>query len=450
MPATSEPDVRGGAPSRDRWRHLVLAYSCRHHLSTGPTPAVGAPHFSLSLSAQRLVAACERLGVRTIAVPRPEIFGSDISRRFLAPDGERIVHLAVGDYRTLRILKGAYNIAWVAWEYEAISTEPPEGRPSWENQLWVLSLFDEVWVGARFVRQVFEKHGLRNVYVVPAPVPDYNPLTSTKPRIEQIIGKIRCAPLLFDFTRWHCGPRSIAENMMPFARFMEGYDRPKVYLTIVNPGDGRKNVEASILGFLDFAEDAPRSLLLVKLVTGDDKPLQHVLWETLLLRLQRLVRRGIVRSDSVVFVPGFLDEEKMMQLIGAADFYLSTSFAEGQNLPVLEAMSRGTVVIAPIHTAMADYLNGDNCVPCDSHRVMADGETLTGYAIGSVSRYEVSRAHVAAALAAASSLPKEELARRRRSAASTVAGAYDLDGVAARIASRFEEALRRRPAAREV
>lgn len=404
--------------------------------------SVGAQHSSLSIAGGRYVTACERLGVRTIPVRRPEIYGSEVSRRFLAAEKDSLIHLAVGDYASLRVLKSAYNIACVAWEYDAISSTTFDRESPWKNQLWTLGLFDEVWVGASFVKEAFQRQGLPKVHVVPPPVPECPEFDQTKPKIEEIIGRSPCAPLLFDFTNWDQSRRLLTENTVEFVRFfgsVAAAGRPKVYLTIVNPGDHRKNIEASMLGFLRFVQVHPNSLLVIKMVAERDRTLTDVVWNTLRVQLERLFQRSLLRNDAVVFVHDFLEEKRLLQLVRSADFYLSTSFAEGANLPVLEAMACGTNVISPIHTAMADYLTDDNCIPCRSRKVAVDGETVTGYRIGAVSRNEVTSEDVADALAKSAALPPRELERRRRNALATIAGRYDIGGVARSIESRFEE-----------
>ena len=437
-----------------KWANAVLAYSCRQQLTKrSEETAVGAQHSSLSLAGERYLAACARLGVRTVLVRRPEIYGSDVSRQFLAAENEPLIHLATGDYASLRVLKSAYNIACVAWEYDAISTTTFDRESPWKNQRWTLGLFDEVWVGASFVKQAFERQGLPNVHVVPPPVPECPEFDQKiKPRIEEVIARSPCAPLLFDFTNWDQSRRFLTENTVEFVRFfgsVAATGRPKVYLTIINPGDHRKNIEATMLGFLRFVQVHPNSLLVIKLVAERERTLTDVVWNTLRVQLERLFQRSLLRNDAVVFVHDFLEEKRLLQLMRSADFYLSTSFAEGANMPVLEAMACGTSVISPIHTAMADYLSDDNCIPCRSRQVAVDGETVTGYRIGTVSRYEVTSQDVADALAESAALPLGELDRRRRNALATVTGKYDIGGVARSIESRFEEICHRSTVAAE-
>ena len=420
---------------------FVLSYRGQPAPSRGNSP-VGATHFSLSLLPARLASALSPLCDQVLTINRPEIYSNEISRQFLRSPGKVLVHLAFGDYASLRVLKYAYNIAHVSWEYEKISTAVNAQTSIWKNQLWVLNLFDEIWVGTEFTKNVLTGYGLKNVQVIPVPVPD--PLTPPPAHISEVIGDLPCVPLMFDFTGGQSVTcRVLRESMTQFREFIAltflSRDTPKIYLTIINPGDHRKNVEATILGFVRFAAENPQSLLIVKLVDAEERSLSEILWETLRLRLERLIRGGIVRSESVVFVGGFLPERKLMQLIQASDFYVSTSLAEGQNLPVMEAMSLGTVVISPIHTAMACYLSEHNCIPCNYTPIITDGLAATSYPIAPVTQNVVSINDVAMALSASVVMSDAEMGRIRENALLAIKGTYDTAGVQARLRARVNE-----------
>ena len=64
-----------------------------------------------------------------------------------------------------------------------------------------------------------------------------------------------------------------------------------------------------------------------------------------------------IESDRIAFFNAFLSEAQMTALYSLADFYLCTSVAEGQNLPLLEAMAHGTVPVTTANTAMLDYID---------------------------------------------------------------------------------------------
>lgn len=425
--------------------NLIVAYSCRSDRSLDRQDRkVGEPHFSLFLSAQRFLESLDLLSIKTIPIIRPEIYSHEISRNFIARPENQLIHLAFGDYATLRPLKLAYNIAYVAWEYDAISVNVDDDARIWHNQKWVLGLFDEIWVGASFVKDAFERAGLQNVKVVPAPVPNARAMSCDIHSIGRDILDLNAASLFFDFSAMD---RTIAwtdKGTTSFGGYLRRFavnKRPTIYLTIINPGDPRKNAEASILGFSQFATSHQDALLVVKLVSDGEKRLSDRLWSTLRLQLNRLIDDGIVKSDNVVFVEGFLTESALMRLVSAADFYISTSFAEGLNLPILEAMSNGTIVISPIHTAMVDYLVPENCVPCEFERITRDGEAICGYPVGPVERYEVTVQNVVDALMNSRLLSDDELQEKRDRALKTILGRYDTKGVAGAIRARFTEIL---------
>jgi glycosyltransferase involved in cell wall biosynthesis len=68
----------------------------------------------------------------------------------------------------------------------------------------------------------------------------------------------------------------------------------------------------------------------------------------------------------VVALHGFLDETQYRQLIEVSDYYVNASKGEGLCLPLMEFLCCGRPAIAPMHTAMADYLRSEYCFPVAS------------------------------------------------------------------------------------
>src|ERR1700694_254729 len=129
----------------------------------------------------------------------------------------------------------------------------------------------------------------------------------------------------------------------------------------------------------------------------------------------------------------------MRALYPISDFYLCTSVAEGQNLPVIEAMAHGVVPVSTINTAMLDYLSRDNCVEIKTRRFSAF-ERETGadvarraYAVAFCSQTDIGRA-----LLRACGLPRAELDRLRRNAQRTVSQKFSFEAVGALISRRIE------------
>jgi glycosyltransferase involved in cell wall biosynthesis len=64
----------------------------------------------------------------------------------------------------------------------------------------------------------------------------------------------------------------------------------------------------------------------------------------------------------VLVLHGYLDDADYEKLIAATHFVVNASLAEGQCLPLVEFMSGRRPAIAPLHTAMLDYITPDNAV----------------------------------------------------------------------------------------
>jgi glycosyltransferase involved in cell wall biosynthesis len=122
-----------------------------------------------------------------------------------------------------------------------------------------------------------------------------------------------------------------------------------VYTTVLNPADGRKNWVDLVTAFCWAFKNTEDATLIVKMTHHD---LEHyrVVLMTLLSRLAPF-------SCRVLVLHGFLEDEQYQALIGASSYYVNASSGEGLCLPLMEFLSSGKPVIAPDHTAMADYLN---------------------------------------------------------------------------------------------
>jgi hypothetical protein len=64
----------------------------------------------------------------------------------------------------------------------------------------------------------------------------------------------------------------------------------------------------------------------------------------------------------ILVLSGYLDDAEYQRLIAATHFVINASLAEGQCLPLVEFMSGQRPAIAPLHTAMLDYITPANAV----------------------------------------------------------------------------------------
>ena len=129
---------------------------------------------------------------------------------------------------------------------------------------------------------------------------------------------------------------------------------------MLNRHEPGKNLTALIGGFLEFHDEHPESLLLLKLIvdnTGD--PLPDML--TGILR-SHISGYELIDSNSVWLGTARLAEPVLADLYRFSSAYLCSSLAEGQNPHLREAMAYGVVPITTRHTAMIDYIREDNAV----------------------------------------------------------------------------------------
>jgi glycosyltransferase involved in cell wall biosynthesis len=118
---------------------------------------------------------------------------------------------------------------------------------------------------------------------------------------------------------------------------------------MLNPTDGRKNWHDILTAFCWAFRDVEDATLVLKMVKGDPHSYRRDLF-LILARLSPFKCR-------VVTMDGFLEDADYRLLTEATSFYVNASNAEGLCLPLMEFMCAGKPVIAPRHTAMADYID---------------------------------------------------------------------------------------------
>ena len=125
-----------------------------------------------------------------------------------------------------------------------------------------------------------------------------------------------------------------------------------VYTSVLTPADGRKNIEDLVMGFVWALREAEDATLVLK-VAGRDPVWHHQ-------RLVEMLSRLSPFKCRVLVIHGYLDATQYEHLITQTDFYVNASLCEGLCMPLMEYMSCGVPAIAPDHTAMRDYVSGDN------------------------------------------------------------------------------------------
>ncbi|WP_162350810.1 glycosyltransferase [Pseudoxanthomonas gei] len=124
-----------------------------------------------------------------------------------------------------------------------------------------------------------------------------------------------------------------------------------VYTSVLTPSDGRKNWEDMLTAFAWAFRDVEDAVLVLKL-GGVNLEKRHHEMVALLSKLAPFRCR-------IVAIHGYIDAGNYEDLIAASDFYVNASRCEGLCMPLLEYLCAGIPAIAPDHTAMADYIDGE-------------------------------------------------------------------------------------------
>lgn len=132
-----------------------------------------------------------------------------------------------------------------------------------------------------------------------------------------------------------------------------------VYTSILNPIDGRKNWQDLLTGFLLALGDREDATLVVKLITSGPDATARVLYNYEV--------RDIPHRCKLVFIADYLTDEQLHQLAGASTYYLQTTKAEGNCLPLMNYLAAGRPGISPEHSAIGDYFDDEIGFVVESH-----------------------------------------------------------------------------------
>ncbi len=395
---------------------------------------LGVAHYSYHFAAAKFA----RLLTRHFSAPRmlamPEYYaGRDAMPE--APAGAW-THLIFRSTAEIRLLKPARNIACFAWEFPVLKTETLPGEHPFLNQAAMLNLCDEVWVASRFAETVLRAHGVARTHVVPAPIEP--PAVPGRAEALRALADLPVTPLQVNFA-WPEGlqdERAEAAILSLRAGLRALGGRPTIFLAILNPEDARKNLDALVRGFHAHRLAFPDSVLLLKLLRGGDGvTLGRVAGS---IMRARLAGGSAMHDTGILLCHAYLDEAEMAALYGLADFFVSASVAEGQNLPLLEAMAAGCVAVSTGGTAMEDYLDESCAVRIGARVAMNDDPGLAGLVAGR--NFAVARAggpEVAAALATARGLSARTRAGMAAAGRARVAACFGEDAVRALVAARL-------------
>jgi glycosyltransferase involved in cell wall biosynthesis len=382
---------------------LTIAYSSERQGSL--QTQLGTAHYSYRFVEDALVRLLQSAGISTVYIAEPQIYKTVRAyEELLREKPQNVVHIAFRSTENLRLMVGARNICHFAWEFEVMQDNGLITDSILDNQVHMLNLMDEVWVGCNFSRAVLQKYGCRNTYVVPAPIIDSDlPVRLRFADCLDYVGSIPTIPMVLagDATR-EANERIMMPLLGPLSdnfviRNRANGTSPRIFVTVLNPGDLRKNLLNLIEGFVIAANSLrANDILIIKLIVPNRGDFRHsVLYD----HVRPRCNGAISYCDSrVIFISDYLSDPQMNALFCLADYYLCATHCEGFNRPLLQAMSFGTVPVTTSNTAMLDYINEYNSVIISETRLRSPIPGMAGdiarvpYSIDFASRFDVARA----------------------------------------------------------
>jgi glycosyltransferase involved in cell wall biosynthesis len=376
-------------------------------------------------------------------VPMPEYYGQKSALAAeIGPLAEHPLHLIFRTPEEIRLLRFAYNIACFAWEFDVLKDTTLVGEHPFLNQKRMLGICDEIWVPSQYTKSVLMSHGLANAHCIPAPIVMPKHGQQERPDALRHLADVTVCPLVVNFLIPKNVNRAVCQSRLLslgdwLGRRTAGQKAPRIYLAVLNPEDFRKNLDTMLRGFYYFAAAEPDCVLLVKALTARSRfSLADVVADVVRTKMAPGTN---LECDRIAFFNDFLGDDALSALYSLADFYLSTAVAEGQNLPLLEAMAHGVVPVTTRHTAMLDYIDDANAVIIRDRQIPNDCEHFAACATGKpfqINRCEFSDVH--AALMRSARLAEAERYTISSRCAETVCERYSYEAVWSLVQSRLQ------------
>jgi len=208
--------------------------------------------------------------------------------------------------------------------------------------------------------------------------------------------KLRLCPLGID-------PRLFGGKPAPLALTMnDGRSVARFRTRFLNVSElgPRKNIAGLLRAWMKATTAADDAVLILKLS-------RFALYRNLFPQMVRLVEQdaGKAMEDAapVHLIESIFPDAEMPRLYAAATHYVSMSFGEGWDQPMLEAGASGLELIAPAHSAYRDYLDSSvaTMIPCRAVPAKYWGDPETARLFEGAEWWEPGEDEAAAAIRAA-------------------------------------------------
>ena len=233
----------------------TILFSCKTQkelFNESNSSKLGLNHYSYKIAMNKFLASDfwkENFNLQEIE--RPEIYKHKKSFEYLKQYYEKIPHLIWKPIEEIRILKNAYNIGILAWEFHKLTKKKQDTarflNHSFSNQIRILSLLNEIWVPSTYSREVFRRNGLENTFFIPAPINENYFKTKNNPDKLNLIHCFNMESIKFN-KRGDC----YIEKKDEVSKILN--ENKRKYITFCNPRDPRKNLKKMILAFRKFSK----------------------------------------------------------------------------------------------------------------------------------------------------------------------------------------------------
>jgi len=398
---------------------------------------LGAAHYSYRFAEEKFIHLLTAMGYAPEPVDLPPYYGPHSRTATARTAGGQPLHLIFRSAENIRPIAGCYNIACFAWEFDVLKTDTLPFEHPFANQKRMLDACQEVWAPSAYTAEILKANGIMNTYRVPAPwdPPPRLITDAQKPASLAALRGVAAVQLkISNLVRFN--PRSMVTSLTGSPAIAEAMAARKLFVTVLNPHDKRKNLQELLLGFVSALQYHPEAALLVKLVLPPRPRAHEVLLSDIVPRFERPIS---LQCDRILFIGEYLSGEQLSALYEIANFYLCASVAEGQNLPLIEAMGHGAVPVSTLNTAMLDYLCDENCIGVRT-RKFAAFERRTGadvarrpYAVEFCSQTDIGRAVLRAC-----ALSRAEIESLRQGALESVLDGFSTRAVGALVRQRID------------
>ena len=369
---------------------------------TGSTSGknLGTPGYSYDFVAKLFSQLLAKYG-EVIPVPEPK-FNLDRVAEESRQRGLDPIHVSFLPFQDVVMCSTTPNVVVPAWEFPDVPNQAFD-NDSRNNWIEMANASDMVLVGGQYTVDSFQRGGASAlIKIVPVPTPDayfqvpqWNPERTTTINCRAFWPKQLDSQCLVEpesrKTCFKLARRSLTQSMRNFYKVLLGpqnYQRfsdhmkkrraqrrlkraaqrtepdvltlgqPStptlqlsgiVYTSIFNPDDGRKNWKDLLSGFLYALGDKPDATLVVKLITRRREAAEQI--------MRYYQERAIPHQCKVAFVVDYLSDADLADLATASTYYLQTTKAEGNCLPLMNYLAAGRPGISPDHSAIGDYFS---------------------------------------------------------------------------------------------